>query len=126
MLIKAIQGVVEFEHFEQLCKVKTTKEVRLNEEFESIVSLYDQPHQRVFMRSRDSKMSWCLWLGVTLNMYVSSGDSWYPCYRKPLLQVPDNCDGCLESFDLSHALRVSLGWLGNPETINDISVVCHW
>ena len=34
--------------------------MRLNEEFELIVSLYDQPHQKVFMRSKDSKISGCL------------------------------------------------------------------
>ena len=84
--------------------------------FDDIVSELDGTQERAVRRARETKIS--SWLSVTPvakhHFDLSAQefrDSLAIRYRKPLLEVPSNCDGCSAPFNLSHALSCRKGGL---------------
>ena len=122
-LIEAIRGTDEFvkeDHMELIDKTRKesrkAKEERMNNELDEILPLFDQEHQRAINRTRSNKIStWLTVLPVARYNFDLAPQEFRDAlairYRKPLLRVPECCDGCGSVFDLSHALDCTKGGL---------------
>ena len=92
------------------------KDIETQRMFDDIVSELDGTQERAVCRARETKIS--SWLSVTHvakhHFDLSAQEFRDPLairYRKPLIEVPLNCDGYSASFDLSHALSCRKGGL---------------
>ena len=104
-------------------RVKLTKENaykdrenRYNDGFENVIVEFDQVHQRAIMRSKSEKISrWLTAIPSIKNQFDLSArefrDALAIRYRRPLLDIPEFCDGCGHLFSLSHALSCRKGGL---------------
>ncbi len=84
--------------------------------FDDIISRTDHMQQRAVCRAKEEKMSsWLNVIPVAKHHFDLSAqefrDSLAIRYKKPLLEIPPNCDGCNAPFDLSHALSCRTGGL---------------
>ena len=92
------------------------KEIDFEERFLSIVAHLDCERRRSVQRAKDAKMSsWLNVLPVVRHNFDMSAtefrDALAICYRKPLLNVPSDCDGCGATLSLSHTLSCHKGGL---------------
>ena len=123
VLIKSLKGINEFDYgkyndtfFTAQKEMAVQKEKYLEERFSAIIENLDQAQGRAVMRAKDEKIS--LWLNV-LPMArhhfdltpQEFRDALAIRYKKPLLHIPPNCDGCGSVFDLAHALSCRKGGL---------------
>ena len=118
-----IRDRVSFDVQSHLLPVNDTKkiynqslELSCNNEFKSVVCLFDHNRQHAICRSKDGKLSgWLTVLPVAKFNFDLSPQEFRDAlalrYRKPLLNVPDFCDGCGSTFDLAHALDCRKGGL---------------
>ena len=122
-IIGAIKGLVQFEiqsHLSTIAGVKSDykKSIELNyeEDFNTVIVRFDKNRQRAINRSKDGRLSgWLTVLPIAKFHFDLSPQEFRDAlalrYKKPLLRVPDSCDGCGASFDLVHALDCRKGGL---------------
>ena len=84
--------------------------------FDNIITEIDLIQQRAVLRAKEEKISsWLNVIPVAKHNFDLTAqefrDSLAIRYKKPLLEVPPNCDGCNALFDLSHALSCRKGGL---------------
>ena len=77
----------------------------------SVLATLDPNTRRAITRLVGSKSSsWLTVLPIALHHFDLSAtefrDSLAPCYHRPLLKAPANCDGCGDFFNMTHALEV--------------------
>ena len=95
---------------------KSKKYSFFEETFNNVFVTFDAQHQRVISRARSEKLSsWLSVIPIAKNGFdlssVEFRDGLSIRYMKPLLRVPEVCDGCGTRFDLSHALSCRKGGL---------------
>ena len=97
-------------------EVTRARDVSLERLFQDTLLQLNDVQQRAVIRAKDEKMSsWLTVLPVAKHHFDLSAQEFRDAlairYRKPLLGVPPNCDGCGAPFDLSHALSCRRGGL---------------
>jgi hypothetical protein len=85
-------------------------------EFQGVISSFDLDHQRAISLVQPEGLSSRLtFLPISKDNFdfslVEFRDGLSIRYRKTLLRVPNQCDGCGSTFDLSHALSCRKGGL---------------
>ena len=122
-IIGAIKGLVQFEiqsHLSTIAGVKSDykKSIELNyeEDLNTVIVRFDKNRQRAINRSKDGRLSgWLTVLPIAKFHFDLSPQEFRDVlalrYKKPLLRVPDSCDGCGAPFDLVHALDCRKGGL---------------
>ena len=107
-------------HFDTFLSVQSEhyheKIASLEKKFDHLTNNLPSLQKRAVLRAKDSKMSsWLNVLPIAKHHFDLSDrefrDALSIRYRKPLLSLPINCDGCGASFDLSHALSCRRGGL---------------
>ena len=97
-------------------EVTRARDVSLERLFQDTLLQLNDVQQRAVIRAKDEKMSsWLTVLPVAKHHFDLSAQEFRDAlairYRKPLLGIPPNCDGCGAPFDLSHALSCRRGGL---------------
>ena len=122
-IIGALKGLNDFDldmfqiHCETVRKETIAiKESDLQSMFTNIVAQLDPMQQRAVERAKSEKMS--SWLNVVpaaRHQFDLSAQEFRDAlairYKKPLLGIPPQCDGCSAPFDLAHALSCRKGGL---------------
>ena len=107
-------------HFNTLSVVPSEwhnqRETILDETFNNNIQELSCLQRRAIQRARDTKISsWLNVLPVAKHHFDLSASEFRDAlalrYKKPLLRIPLNCDGCGSPFDLSHALSCRKGGL---------------
>ena len=115
-LVKLITGVATFEldaHIETVSLSRDQGRVLLAElfsaRFDSLLPQLDVLQQCTVLRAKEFNLSrWLSVLPLQRNQFDLSAQEFWDAlalrYRKPLLGLPANCDGCGSSFTVDHAL----------------------
>ena len=123
VLVKSVKNGCEFvldSHLECLRKIRAEtvleRESFCKERFESVIGRFDGVKQRAVLRGRQEKVSnWLTVLPLARHHFDLSAQEFRDAlairYKKPLICVPDVCDGCGAEFTLSHALSCRKGGL---------------
>ena len=121
--MQAIKGEMEYDseaHNETVILARTkakTEQAKKNEaKYKNIFEMSDKCHQRIMERLNGNKVSsWLTVLPIARNHFDLTAqefrDSLALRYKKPLLSLPDKCDGCGASFDVNHTLSCRRGGL---------------
>ena len=126
-IIGALKGLNDFDldmfkiHCETVQKETIAiKESDLQSMFTNIVAQLDPMQQRAVKRAQSEKMS--SWLNVVpaaRHQFDLSAQEFRDAlairYKKPLLGIPPQCDGCSAPFDLAHAVMQKRRF-SHPET----------
>ena len=123
VIISSLKEHTEFcytDHLDVIARVHADllkeKELVFEEKFVSIVTHLNSEQRRSLQRVKDAKMSsWLNVLPVVRHNFdlsaVEFRDALAIRYRKPLLNIPSDCDGCGATLSLSHALSCRKGGL---------------
>ena len=84
--------------------------------FDSLLPQLDVLQQCTVLRAKEFNLSrWLSVLPLQRNQFDLSAQEFWDAlalrYRKPLLGLPANCDGCGSSFTVDHALDCRFGGL---------------
>uniref|UniRef100_A0A1X7U994 Uncharacterized protein n=1 Tax=Amphimedon queenslandica TaxID=400682 RepID=A0A1X7U994_AMPQE len=127
------------DYYDKISKeITKDKDVNIQRKFDDIISEIDHMQQRAVNRAKEMS-SWLNVNPVAKHHFDLSAqefrDSLAIRYRKPLLQIPHNCDGCNEPFDLSHVkgevvresvVREGHNSTNSPALVADLSVCGVW
>ena len=105
------------DYYDKVVKeISKEKDEDIQRMFDNIITEIDLIQQRAVLRAMEEKISsWLNVIPVAKHNFDLTAqefrDSLAIRYKKPLLEVPPNCDGCNALFDLSHALSCRKGGL---------------
>jgi hypothetical protein len=119
----AIKGKTRYKAIEHSKQIRGTrikmKEFQREEDaatLEAVLTMFEPSQRRAIRRiSEEKTSSWLTVLPDARNHFDLSATEFRDAlslrYRRPLLTVPTFCDGCGQSFDISHALKCKRGGL---------------
>ena len=123
VLTRSIVHAMEFElddHIEAVMQAKSHHRRLMSDIFtdlfNSLLPSFDLHRQRAILRAKECNLSsWLAVLPIEKDQFDLSAqefrDGLALRYRKPLLCLPSNCDGCGASFTVTHALDCRVGGL---------------
>ena len=122
-LVKFITGSLSFEldaHIATVSLAKDQYRVSLNEyfngKFNALLPQLDPSQQRAVLRAKEFNLSgWLSVIPLERDQFDLSPQEFRDAlalrYRKPMLNLPENCDGCGATFTVDHALDCHFGGL---------------
>ena len=123
VLTRSIVHAMEFElddHIEAVMQAKSHHRRLMSDIFtdlfNSLLPSFDLHRHRAILRAKECNLSsWLAVLPIEKDQFDLSAqefrDGLALRYRKPLLCLPSNCDGCGASFTVTHALDCRVGGL---------------
>uniref|UniRef100_A0A1X7SXQ2 Reverse transcriptase domain-containing protein n=1 Tax=Amphimedon queenslandica TaxID=400682 RepID=A0A1X7SXQ2_AMPQE len=122
LLINAVTGATPFSSYDHICQVHSARESHSlsrrevdNSTFTHTLSSLNDNNKRTVKRTRDCLSSWLNVLPVMKDNFDLSCNEFRDAlclrYAKPLLNLPQSCDGCSNIFTTSHALDCKKGGL---------------
>ena len=123
VIVQALHGFRSFEvdrHVETVFRAHKDFvrqcELRYDEFFSTLLPQFDGACRRSVERAKSNDLSgWLTVLPMSQDHFDLTAQEFHDAlalrYRKPLLNVPSNCDGCGSPFSLDHALICRKGGL---------------
>ena len=135
LLINAVTGDTSFSSYDHICQVHSARESHSKSQREvdnstlaCILSTLNDNDKRTIERTKDCLSSWLNVLPVMKDNFDLSCNEFRDAlclrYAKPLLNLPQSCDGCSNIFTTSHALDCKKGGLVTIRH-NEIRDVLH-